>query len=122
MTWAQFSAADPDAEWVFFNSLGGTSFLNWSNHDIAASDAAFDAGRSTDDFDTRFEAYAEIQRLFAEHMIVLWIDHLSGSEGVVSSADIEGLNAARFPDGEEGAGVVAGSFHSYAGIYYVNEE
>lgn len=122
MTWAQFSAADPDAEWVFFNSLGGTSFLNWSNHDIAAIDAAFDAGRSTDDFDTRFEAYAEIQRLFAEHMIVLWIDHLSGSEGVVSSADIEGLNAARFPDGEEGAGVVAGSFHSYAGIYYVNEE
>lgn len=122
MTWAQHSAADPDGEWVFFNSQGGTNFLNWSNHNFTEIDDALNRGRATDDFDTRFEAYADLQRLFAEHMPLLWIDHLSGSEGVVSIAGVEGLNAARFPDGQEGAGVVAGSFHTYAGIYYVDEQ
>lgn len=122
MTWAQFGNADPDTEWVFFHSQGGTNFLNWSNHTIAELDAALDASRATDDFEARKAAYAEIQRIYAEHVPLLWIDHLSGSEGVVSIAGVEGLNAARFPDGQEGAGVVNGSFHSYAGIYYVDEE
>lgn len=122
MTWAQFGNADPDTEWVFFNSQGGTNILNWSNHSITELDEAYNAARSTDDFDARFEAYATIQRIFAEEVPLLWIDHLSGAEGVVSSADVEGLNAARFPEGQEGAGVVNGSFHSYAGIFFVNEE
>ena len=77
---------------------------------------------STDDFETRREAYATIQQIFADEVPLLWIDHLSGSEGVVSIGGVEGLNAARFPEGQEGAGVVNGSFHSYAGIYFVDEE
>ena len=122
MTWAQFGDADPDSGWVFFHSQGGTNFLNWSNHSIAELDAAFDLGRSTDDFETRQQAYATIQQIFADEVPLLWIDHLSGSEGVVSIGGVEGLNAARFPEGQEGAGVVNGSFHSYAGIYFVDEE
>lgn len=119
MTWAQFGNADPDSAYVFFHSQGGANFLNWSNHSIPELDAAWDLGRSTDDFDTRAQAYATIQQIFADEVPLLWIDHLSGSEAVVSSAEVEGLNAARFPDGQEGAGVVNGSFHSYAGIFYV---
>lgn len=119
MTWAQFGDADPDSAYVFFHSQGGANFLNWSNHSIPELDAAWDAGRATDDFDTRAAAYAEIQQILAEEMPLLWIDHLSGGEAVVSSSEIEGLNAARFPEGQEGAGVVNGSFHSYAGIFYV---
>jgi len=119
MTWAQFGDADPDSAYVFFHSQGGANFLNWSNHSIPELDAAWDAGRATDDFDTRAAAYAEIQQILAEEVPLLWIDHLSGAEAVVSSSKIEGLNAARFPEGQEGAGVVNGSFHSYAGIFYV---
>ncbi len=119
MTWAQFGDADPDSAYVFFHSQGGANFLNWSNHSIPELDAAWDAGRATDDFDTRAAAYAKIQQILADEVPLLWIDHLSGGEAVVSSSEIEGLNAARFPEGQEGAGVVNGSFHSYAGIFYV---
>ena len=121
ITWFQHSAGDPDGEWVFFNSVGGTSFLNWSNHQLAELDEVLNTGRSTDDFDTRFAAYERMQQIFAEELPLLWFDHLSGQEGVVAASYLDGLNGALFPDGSEGAGVVGGSFHSYAGIFYVAE-
>jgi peptide/nickel transport system substrate-binding protein len=119
ITWFQFNSPDPDGGFVFLHSAGG--LLNWSNYQSDAIDSAFDAGRASDDFDTRFAAYAELQQAWADEMPVLWFDHIIGQEGVVSSSAVAGLNNTTFPDGIEGAGIVGGSFHGYGAIYIVAE-
>ena len=119
ITWFQFNSPDPDGGYVFLHSAGG--LLNWSNYQSDAIDSAFDAGRATDDFDTRYAAYAELQQAWADEMPVIWLDHLIGSEAVVSSSSVAGLNNTTFPDGVEGAGIVGGSFHGYGAIYIVSE-
>lgn len=119
ITWFQFNSPDPDGGYVFLHSAGG--LLNWSNYQSDAIDNAFDAGRATDDFDTRYAAYAELQQAWADEMPVIWLDHLIGSEAVVSSSSVAGLNNTTFPDGIEGAGIVGGSFHGFGAIYLVSE-
>ncbi|MEM9465221.1 MAG: ABC transporter substrate-binding protein [Actinomycetota bacterium] len=119
ITWFQFNSPDPDGEFVFLHSSGG--LLNWSNYQSDAIDDAFTIGRTTDDFDTRYAAYAELQQAWADEMPVLWFDHIVGGEGVVSSSSVAGLNNTTFPDGIEGAGIVGGSFHGFGAIYIVSE-
>ena len=119
ITWFQFNSPDPDGGYVFLHSAGG--LLNWSNYQSDAIDDAFDAGRATDDFDTRYAAYADLQQAWADEMPIIWLDHLIGSEAVVSSSSVAGLNNTTFPDGIEGAGIVGGSFHGFGAIYIVSE-
>lgn len=114
IAWAQFSWLDPDGEYSFFRSGGP---LNWSNLESERIDTALDTGRSSADFETRYEAYAEWQRALGDELPMIWIDHLNGVEAIASDPTVHNIATATTPDGAPGLALIAGSFFSYEDVW-----
>lgn len=117
ITWFQFSSTDPDGAWVFMNSAAGV--LNWSNLADPELDNAFNIGRGSLDDAVRADAYATVQRELVKELPFLWMDHIGEIEALVSVPEIVGYADANYPDGTDGAGLVAGSFHPYANVRFI---
>lgn len=113
--WAQFSAVDPDGQYVFFHSSGG--LLNWTNLVSEKMDGGFDLARSTDDPAQRAEGYAMVQDAFAEEVPILWFDHLGGVEAAVSTPQVHGIPEGFYANGKPTIGLIAGSFFSWEDVW-----
>ncbi len=116
ITWFQFGAPDPDRDYVFFHSSGG--LLNWSNLVDADIDAGLDQARQSDDFDTRYEGYAQYQQALTDQLPIIWIDHLNGVEAAVTRPELNGIGTpGMFADGTPSLPMTDGSFFSWPGVW-----
>ncbi|MDH3754712.1 MAG: ABC transporter substrate-binding protein [Acidimicrobiia bacterium] len=113
--WAQFGAVDPDGSYVFFHSSGG--LLNWSNLVDPRMDEGFDLGRESFDEAERARGYAMVQEVFADQVPMIWIDHLSGVEGVAAQPDLNNILGGTLPDGRPRWGFLSGSYFSWDDIW-----
>ena len=112
--WAQFGGVDPDNDYVFFHSGGA---LNWSNLESAELDEGLDLGRSTDDPEIRAEGYAMVQRVLAEEVPMVWIDHLAPLQAVVSNPLIGGIFPGTLPDGSTRLGLTNGAQFTWEDVW-----
>jgi len=116
MSWFQFGAPDPDRDYVFFHSTGG--FLNWSNLISAEVDAGLDRARQTDDFDDRYEGYAQFQQALATEVPMIWIDHLNGVEAAVTRPELNGIGTPGvFVDGAPSIPMTDGNFFPWTSVW-----
>jgi len=100
LIWRQFSAPDPDGDFVWWHSgsgVPGTINLNFARMQNPAIDAALEDGRKTDDFETRKKAYARLQQQFAETVPYVWLGHTTWS--VAAGLNVRGLTNGTLPDG-----------------------
>jgi peptide/nickel transport system substrate-binding protein len=98
--WRQFGSPDPDFDsvwWYSANAEGGLT-LNIARHKDPRIDAALDKGRQNADPAVRKDAYAELQRLFAETVPYVWLDHSTWVVG--ASNDVRGITNGPLPDGK----------------------
>lgn len=75
-TWRQFGATDPDADYVWWHKDNATGPLalniaRYSNDELSA---ALDAARATPDPAQRKEAYATVQKIWAEDGPYVWLN------------------------------------------------
>lgn len=103
--WVQFSAPDPDGEYVWWHSayaapIGGIA-INMSRIRDAELDNALNEGRSNADETARKRAYATVQQRLRELVPFIWIDHLNVG-AVIADAKVHGLTDYKLPDGEKG--------------------
>ena len=115
IAWAQFSAIDPDGEYIFFHSSGGA--LNWSNLVDERIDDGFEMARTSFDDGERKEGYALVQEALADQVPMLWIDHFGPVEGVASSPDVHGFLDQHTVDGEPSWGFGGGSYFRWTEIW-----
>ncbi len=117
-SWFQFSGIDPDGDYPFFHSAGGTNILNWSNLVSDKIDEGLDIGRANADPELRAPGYAMFQEALAEELPMLWIDHLNGVEAAVTRPELHGIGPDDvLPDGGPALGMIAGSFFSWYDVW-----
>jgi peptide/nickel transport system substrate-binding protein len=101
VVWGQFASPDPDYEHVWWDGANarplGELSLNFPRHQDAAVDAALDDARSTSDFDSRYEAYREVQEHFAENLPYVWLSYVRPL--IVAQNDVRGITNGPLPDG-----------------------
>jgi ABC-type transport system substrate-binding protein len=109
LTWRQFGAAHPDGEYVWTNGKNakpiGEISLNFARNQDAELDAALDAARQSDDFETQKEQYAIWQKRLAETNPYLWIYHVKPI--VVATPNVHDVTKATLPDGEKQLSMVS---------------
>lgn len=115
-SWFQFGTPDPDGLYVFFHSSGGA--LNWSNLVSPDIDAGLDAGRITDDPETRKAGYAQFLAALGNEVPMIWVDHLNGVEAVATVPTIHGIGTTgTTPEGAATLPMTSGSFFSWTEVW-----
>ncbi|MBG0829813.1 hypothetical protein HS041_18780 [Planomonospora sp. ID67723] len=103
--WTQFSAPDPDGEYIWMHQnyaqpVGAVS-LNFSRIKDAELSNAFDTGRSNPQEDVRRQAYATVQQRLRELVPFIFIDHLN-TGAVIAKTKVRGIGQHVLPDGDKG--------------------
>ncbi|NRQ38478.1 hypothetical protein HII36_42625 [Nonomuraea sp. NN258] len=103
--WTQFSAADPDGEYVWMHQayakpVGAVS-LNFSRLKDEKLSRALDVGRGDPDESTRVAAYATVQERLRELVPYVFIDHLD-TGAIIARTKVRGIGEHVLPDGEKG--------------------
>jgi peptide/nickel transport system substrate-binding protein len=101
VVWGQHASPDPDYEHVWWDSDNagaiGELSLNFARHQDAEVDAALERARASDDLETRKEAYADVQRRFAEKLPYLWLSYTRPV--VAAQNNVRGITNGPLPDG-----------------------
>lgn len=118
--WTQFTAPDPDGEYVWLHSsfaqpVGKVS-INMSRIRDPRLDAALDEGRSNPDDATRKKAYATVQRELRKQLPFIWVDHLT-TNAVIGGPKVKGLGSYKLPDGSTGKPLVGSSTHPFGQLW-----
>ncbi len=101
LTWRQFGAAHPDGEYVW--TYGGNAkpvnelSLNMARNNDPELDAALDAARESDDFETQKAQYAIWQKRLSETVPYIWIYHVEPV--VVATTNVHDITKAQLPNG-----------------------
>ncbi|MEV4562894.1 ABC transporter substrate-binding protein [Nonomuraea sp. NPDC049419] len=103
--WTQFSAQDPDGEYIWMHQgyakpVGEVS-LNMTRLKDDKLSAAFDRGRAVADEAVRKQAYATVQERLRELVPYVFIDHLD-TGAIVARNKVRGIGEHLLPDGEKG--------------------
>ncbi|MET8861793.1 ABC transporter substrate-binding protein [Nonomuraea sp. NPDC004580] len=103
--WTQFSAQDPDGEYIWMHQgyakpVGEVS-LNMTRLKDDKLSAAFDRGRAVADEAVRKQAYATVQERLRELVPYVFIDHLD-TGAIVARTKVRGIGEHLLPDGEKG--------------------
>jgi peptide/nickel transport system substrate-binding protein len=108
--WRQFGAADPDVNYIWWNSANadGTLALNMARNKDPELDAALDAGRATTDVEARKKQYAIVQQRQAIDLPYIWLNHLRWTMGAENH--VRGLESMPLPDGSTSSGLVSGVY------------
>ncbi|MGS2645678.1 ABC transporter substrate-binding protein [Streptosporangium sp. G12] len=103
--WTQFSASDPDGEyvWMHQNHAGpvGSISLNFSRLKDLRLSQALDTGRSNPQDDVRKQAYATVQQRLRELVPYVFVDHLD-TGAVIAKTKVGGIGEHLLPDGDKG--------------------
>lgn len=103
--WTQFSAPDPDGEYIWMHQayakpVGAVS-LNFTRLKDEQLSAALDAGRSNPDPAARKQAYDTVQQRLRAQVPFVFIDHLN-TGAVIAKAKVRGIGETVLPDGDKG--------------------
>jgi peptide/nickel transport system substrate-binding protein len=100
--WGQFGSPDPDYEHVWWYSANaspiGQLALNFPRNRDPLVDEALNRARSTDDFETRKEAYIDLQKRLAEDVPYAFLDYPTVVK--VAQNDVRDMLQGTLPDGE----------------------
>ncbi|AQZ66367.1 hypothetical protein BKM31_37330 [[Actinomadura] parvosata subsp. kistnae] len=103
--WTQFSAQDPDGEYVWMHQAYakpvGAISLNMTRLKDEKLSAALDAGRMSPDEATRKQAYATVQQRLRDQVPYVFVDHLN-TGAVIAKTKVRGIGEHVLPDGEKG--------------------
>ena len=84
----------------------------------AEVDAGLDRARQTDDFDDRYEGYAQFQQALATEVPMIWIDHLNGVEAAVTRPELNGIGTPGvFVDGAPSIPMTDGNFFPWTSVW-----
>ena len=107
----QFSAPDPDINYVWWSSTTaagpGKIALNFSRNRDEQLEAALIKGRTSADAAVRAQAYQEVDKLLAADLPYLWISPATWS--LTARAGVE-FRAPTMPDGKAALGFTSGVF------------
>ena len=100
--WGQFGSPDPDYEHVWWYSANaspvGQLALNFPRNKDPLVDEALNKARSTDDFETRKQAYIDLQKRFAADVPYAFLDYPTPVK--VAQNKVRGMLQDTLPDGE----------------------
>jgi ABC-type transport system substrate-binding protein len=103
--WTQFSAQDPDGEYVWMHQSYakpvGSISLNMTRLKDDKLSSALDAGRMSPDEATRKQAYATVQQRLRDQVPYVFIDHLN-TGAIIARTKVRGIGEHVLPDGEKG--------------------
>ncbi|NJP89439.1 hypothetical protein HCN51_08270 [Nonomuraea sp. FMUSA5-5] len=103
--WTQFSAQDPDGEYVWMHQAYakpvGAISLNMTRLKDEKLSAALDTGRTSPDEATRKQAYATVQQRLRDQVPYVFVDHLN-TGAVIAKTKVRGIGEHVLPDGEKG--------------------
>jgi 4-phytase/acid phosphatase/peptide/nickel transport system substrate-binding protein len=108
MTWRQFGAVDPDANYIWWHSsnAGAGIALNMARNKDPEIDAALTQGRSSVDPEVRKKAYAKVQERQAIDLPYIWISHLRWTMGAANR--VRNLETGTMPDGSKAVTMLQG--------------
>jgi peptide/nickel transport system substrate-binding protein len=113
-----FTSQHPDSDWQFMHSStkapAGQIGLNIVRITSPELDAALDAARAAPDDETVKEQYAEVNRIFAEQVPMVFLWH--SLTALVAQDEVHGVTDNPLPDGEDGLGLF-GVQHSLSHIW-----
>jgi ABC-type transport system substrate-binding protein len=103
--WTQFSAPDPDGEYIWMHQayakpIGAVS-LNFARLKDEKLSNALDIGRSNPDETARKQAYATVQQRLRDLVPFVFIEHLN-SGAVIAKSKVKGIGEFTLPSGEKG--------------------
>ncbi|MEV0622388.1 ABC transporter substrate-binding protein [Nonomuraea sp. NPDC050404] len=103
--WTQFSAQDPDGEYIWMHQgyakpVGAIS-LNMTRLKDDQLSAALDVGRVSPDEATRKKAYATVQERLRDQVPYVFIDHLN-TGAIIAKTRVRGIGEHVLPDGDKG--------------------
>lgn len=108
--WRQFSAADPDENYVWWSSLTaapiGQLALNFARNKDPQVQAALEKGRTSLNQADRIAAYQEISRRFAADVPYIWLDQTVWL--VSAKPTVMNFNNPTLPDGSPALRMTAG--------------
>lgn len=103
--WTQFSAQDPDGEYIWMHQAYakpvGAISLNMTRLKDAKLSAALDTGRTDPDPAARKSAYATVQERLRELVPYVFVDHLD-TGAIIAKTKVRGIGEHVLPDGEKG--------------------
>lgn len=101
--WGQFGSPDPDYEHVWWYSANaspiGQLALNFPRNRDPLVDEALNRARATDDFETRKQAYIDLQERFAEDVPYAFLDYPTPVK--VARNHVRGMLQDKLPNGEQ---------------------
>ncbi|MEV4552838.1 ABC transporter substrate-binding protein [Nonomuraea wenchangensis] len=103
--WTQFSAQDPDGEYIWMHQgyakpVGSIS-LNMTRLKDDRLSKALDVGRISPDEATRKQAYATVQERLRDLVPYVFVDHLN-TGAIIARSRVQGIGEHTLPDGEKG--------------------
>ncbi|TDD08835.1 hypothetical protein E1292_11005 [Nonomuraea deserti] len=120
--WTQFSAPDPDGEYIWmhqaYSQPVGKVSLNFTRFKDKQLSDAFDVGRTDPDEAARKKAYATVQQRLRELVPYVFIDHLN-TGSIVARTKVHGIGEHRLPDGEKGLPLTGSPipYHPFAQLW-----
>lgn len=106
----RFGTPDPDSSSIAWGCANvqpiGQVSVNISRYCSDAVDVGLAAGRATEDFDERYEAYESVQKQLNEDVVYGWLNTTIWSLGAEES--VQNLAVATLPDGGDGVGFIQG--------------
>ncbi|MEV0390590.1 ABC transporter substrate-binding protein [Nonomuraea sp. NPDC050643] len=120
--WTQFSAPDPDGEYIWMHQAYakpvGAISLNMTRLKDAKLSAALDVGRTDPDEATRKQAYGTVQERLRELVPYVFVDHLN-TGAIVARTKVRGIGEHKLPDGEQGLPLTGSPipYHPFAHLW-----
>jgi peptide/nickel transport system substrate-binding protein len=112
MTFEQFSATDPDQNFVWWSTetlgpVGGLS-LNLARNDDPQIQKALETGRQNPDPEARIDAYKQVANRLAIDLPYIWLGKTLWA--AIGLPEVAGLTGQILPDGSESVGFADGVF------------
>lgn len=108
--WRQFSAVDPDLNYIFWSSTtvsSGALSINMARNADPVIEQSLLAGRSSTDKSTRQAAYKTVNKRLGLDLPYLWLDRPSWA--VIGNPKVQNFNNPTSPQGQPAFGMIGGS-------------
>jgi peptide/nickel transport system substrate-binding protein len=110
LAWRQFSAVDPDLNYIFWSTTtasSGSLSINMARNIDPKIESALLAGRASSDETVRAKAYQTVNKRLALDIPYIWTDRAVWS--VIGQPKVQNFNNPTTPAGQQAFGLIGGS-------------
>jgi peptide/nickel transport system substrate-binding protein len=109
LVWRQFSAVDPDLNYIFWSTttVGSALSINMARNADPKIEAALLTGRSTNASSVRATAYQTVNKRLALDLPYLWLDRTVWA--VIGKPTVQNFNNPTTPQGQPAFGLIGGA-------------